>query len=381
VRVPFGWAKAGNPNPVASRPSARRQLLFFAAMRDLRAAIGISAAVALCAGTAVFFMPHPIRLGGVDVGDIGLPLAGMIRFLHHTSPYDLRLRAGSAALYPFPTMLGLSWLLLIPLRYVAAVFCGVSSFLLSFAILREDEWWRMLLFASPAFWSAMSAVQWSPLITAALLMPALLPVSVAKPQLGVVLAAAGRWSRPTILVTVLILAVSVALFPRWPIEWLAKGQLASFDGRVPLLVIPGFLLVASAICWRTARGRRMIAMSVVIQRYFYDQLPLFLQPATLRQMLILLVSSWAAVGVSAAQGWWRIGHGRQDSRTWTAVVIGTYLPALVMTIWNDRRDARQAEMTKADETQPPSADADQADPRPPTPGPHSSIIRTKSPNR
>lgn len=89
-------------------------------------------------------------------------------------------------------------------------------------------------------------------------------------------------------------------------------------------------------------------MSVVMQRYFYDQLPLFLQPATLRQMLILLVSSWAAVGVSAAEGWWRVAGGRQDSRTWTAVVIGTYLPALVMTLWNERRPARDEQVAKRD---------------------------------
>lgn len=346
-------AERARPQRTPAPPSATaairfQQLLSFAAMRDLRPVIGISAAVALCAGTAAFFMPHPIRLGGVDVGDIGLPLAGMIRFLNHTSPYDLRLRAGSVALYPFPTMLVLSWLLLVPLRYVAAVFCGVSSFALAFAILREDPWWRMLLFASPPFWGAISAVQWSPLFTAALLLPALLPIAVVKPQLGVVLAAAGRWSRRTILVTILIIAVSMALFPRWPIEWVAKGQLASFDGRVPLLLVPGFLLATSAIRWRTARGRRMIAMSVVMQRYFYDQLPLFLQPATLRQMLILLVSSWAAVGVSAAGGWWRVAGGRQDSRTWTAVVIGTYLPALVMTLWNERRPARDGQIAERD---------------------------------
>jgi hypothetical protein len=281
---------------------------------------------------AAFVMPHPIRLHGVGVGDIGLPMMGARAFLRNMSPYDVHLHAGGVALYPFPTMLVLLPLLFVPIRLVAAVFCGLSSFSLAFAILRSEPAWRMLVFVSPPFLSALHSVQWSPLLTAALLLPPLLPFAIVKPQLGVVLAAAGRWTWRTVGATAIIVLISIAVFPRWPLDWIHNGQLSSFNGRVPIMVVPGFLLAASLLCWRTAGGRRMIAMSVVLQRYFYDQLPLFLQPASLKQMILLLVSSWTADILSVKLGWTEVS-GEQTTAGWVAIIVGTFLPALAMTLW------------------------------------------------
>src|SRR5215212_3153186 len=126
-------------------------------------------------------MPHPIRLGGVGVGDIGLPLAGIAQFEAGGSPYDIRLRGHAPALYPFTTMLMLWPLKLVPLRWAVPLFVGLSSSALAFAIARKGEPWQLLMFLSPAFWSAVQSVQWSPLLTAAVLLPPLLPLALAKP--------------------------------------------------------------------------------------------------------------------------------------------------------------------------------------------------------
>ena len=296
-----------------------------------------SLAIGLAAGVAAYYMPHSIRLRGVPVGDIGLPLVGMAEFIHGGSPYALRLRSTDAALYPFTTMLLLAPLLLIPFKFVAAVFCGVLSALLGFAILRQGPLWRLLIFASPCYLSALHSVQWSPLLVAALLLPPLLPSAVAKPQLGVVLLVAGRWSRTTIAVTAGIVLVSLLIFPQWPLEWLHHGSLGTFNGRSPILVVPGFLLAAAFLLIRTARGRLFIAAAVTLQRYFYDQLPLFLVADSAIQMGILLACSWAVAIASMALGWWQPESGVQDLRTWVALVICLFLPAMAMTFYNERK--------------------------------------------
>src|SRR5437588_3610364 len=169
-------------------------------------------------------MPHSIRLSGVPIGDIGLPLIGMSQFLAGGSPYALRLRNTDAALYPFTTMLFLAPLLLLPLRFAAAVFCGVVTSLLAFAILRQGPLWRLLIFASPCYVSALHSVQWSPLLVAALLLRSLLPSAISKPQLGLILLVAGRWSRTTIAVTAAIVVFSLLIFPRWPLDWFQHGR-------------------------------------------------------------------------------------------------------------------------------------------------------------
>jgi hypothetical protein len=300
-----------------------------------RTAFVISLIVGFAAGIVAYTMPHSIRLNGVGIGDIGLPLVGMEQFLAGRSPYTVHLRAMPAALYPFTTMMLLAPFLLVPFQFVAAVFCGVSSSVLAYAILREGPLWRLLIFASPCYVSALHSVQWSPLLVAALLLPQLLPIAMVKPQLGIVLAIAGRWSRLTVAIVGAIIVLSLIIYPRWPLEWWHHGSLETFDGRSPLLVVPGFLLAASLLLVRTEGGRLLIGMAVTVQRYFYDQLPLFLLPSSALQMIALVASSWAVVLLSVALKWWKPLSGVQDMRTWIALVIGVFLPAMAMTFYNE----------------------------------------------
>lgn len=292
-------------------------------------------------------MPHPITFQKIGVGDIGPPLLGFLQFLHGGSPYDVGVRAGALASYPFTTMLVLSPLLIVPLRFWAAVFCAIASYLLAESIVRTGPPWRLLLFLSPSFLTALHSVQWSPLITAALLLPALLPIAVVKPQLGLVLLAAGRWTRATLAVAAAIVVASLLVFPRWPLDWLAHGSLSTYLGRSPLLIIPGFLLLATALRWRHRDARIVLAMSVVLQRFFYDQLPLFLAARSWQQMVALLLTSWSALLVSLMQHWWVPSSGEQNPHAWTMVILGFHLPAAALVLWNNRPSA------KLDEYAPP----------------------------
>lgn len=301
-----------------------------------RSAFLLALLIAVAGGGAAAWMPHPIRLFGVGVGDIGLPLAGIAQFERGGSPYDVRLQGSANAMYPFTTSLFLWPFRLVPLKLVVPLFVGLCTFCLAWGVLRNGQPWQLLIFLTPAYWSAVKSVQWSPLLTAALLVPALLPLAVVKPQLGIVLAAAGRWSWRTVAATLGLVALSLMVWPSWPIAWLRHGQLGTYSGVSPLLVIPGPLLLLALLRWRSRTGRLMLAMSVIAQRYFYDQLPLYLVPRSLRQMLLLLASSWAGVAAVLLLGWVHVDSGVQRKVVWAVVIVTLFLPALAMTLMNER---------------------------------------------
>lgn len=304
--------------------------------------IGLAAAIGAIVAVVTALIPHPIRLNGVGVGDIGLPLVGFQQWLYGASPYDVRLRGNETALYPFTTMLALSPLALLGAMFAAPLFNGLTSAALGYGIARHDRAWRFLIFATPCYWSAIHSVQWSPLLTAALLLPLLLPFAAVKPQMGLSLLLAGKWSLRLLAITAAFVILSVILLPSWPVVWLQLGKLGTYNGRVPLLVIPGFLLLASALLWRRREGRLLLGLALTPQRYFYDQLSLFLIPQTLRQMLALVSASWAVAILAVATGWWNVSSGQQDARVWIATVVGVYLVALGIALWNERSARRTA---------------------------------------
>ncbi|HEY6136190.1 MAG TPA: hypothetical protein VI670_00330 [Thermoanaerobaculia bacterium] len=296
--------------------------------------------IGIAAGIAAYAMPHPIRLGGVEVGDIGPPLAGMQSFLHGGSPYEIGLRRGTLSNYPFMAMLVVAPLLLVPLWLAAPIFCGVSAALLGYGVLREGKRWRLLLFLSAPFVSSLHSVQWTPLLTAALFIPPLLALFSVKPQVGLALVAAGRWNRVAIVGAAALVLLALLIDPYWPRDWLAHLTPQAYLGRSPLLVVPGFLLAAAALAARAREGRLLLAQAIPPQRYFYDQLPMLLVPRTAAQMVILVAASWIAPAASIALRWWDPSSGAQDLRSWTLYVATFHLSALAMVLWNVRRPAR-----------------------------------------
>ena len=300
----------------------------------------LAVAIGLSAAFAAAVMRHPIRLGGVEVGDIGLPLAGIAQFQAGGSPYELRLRGHSHPYYPFTTMVALWPLTLVPLRLAVPSFVGLCAALLAYAIARRGELWQLLMFLSPAYWASVQSVQWSPALAAALLLPALLPLMLVKPQLGVVLAVSGKWSKWPLIGTLAFGVLSLLIWPVWPLEWLRHGNLRTFIGTSPVTVLPGILLLLAAIAWSTREGRLLLAMSLVAQRYFYDQLPLYLVARTWRQMVLLLVTSWGMVAVLLQMGLVDTMSGMQHVAVWRALVICLFLPALAIVLYNERARRR-----------------------------------------
>jgi hypothetical protein len=226
--------------------------------------------------------------------------------------------------YPLPSILAVAPFAALPLRWAAAVFFGLSSSLLGYALSR-DRWDRLPVLLSFPYIMAASLGQWSPLVIATALLPAWGFLNILKPNLGLALTFA-RPTRAALVGGPAILIASIALMPTWPREWLSN--LRAMPGHPPpILTLWGCWLLLAVFRWRSERGRLVLGMAAVPQlSMFYDQLPLLLAHGSRRQTL-------AAVVLSHVGGLLWLSHqppGQHPSVSALPWVLGfVFLPALV----------------------------------------------------
>lgn len=120
--------------------------------------------------------------------------------------------------YPFPTLFVLAPFALLPLRAAMALFVGCSTALLSWGILAKSPE-RLPMLLGAGFILASGLGQWTPLVTATLLMPTLGFLAVVKPNVGLA-SVADDPSANRILGGGALLLLSLAFLPSWPSEWL-----------------------------------------------------------------------------------------------------------------------------------------------------------------
>jgi len=247
-------------------------------------------------------------------------------------PQGLRNPGNDVALYPMPAYLLLVPFAPFPLSIAGGLFMGLSAGLAAWGIARTGIA-RLPVFLSASFFLALSLGQWTPLLVAAALIPALAPVIVAKPTLGAAVWAA-RPSLRTLIIAALIVLLSLVIMPAWPREWLTNisGREEKF---VPLLRPGGFLLVLALLAWKRPEGRLLIVMSVVPHNLlFYDQLLLWLIPRTLRQSLSLSICSLLLFLI-----WrWRLEPGDLEVQLAAPYAYALYGVALGILLWNWWRD-------------------------------------------
>ena len=233
-------------------------------------------------------------------------------------------------LYPLPAVLVTVPLAPLSLPVAVAVFMGISSLLLAYALSR-DGWDRMVLFVSTPFILAIALGQWSPLLTAAALLPSLGFLAIAKPNLGLALTIY-RPSLPGLIGCALLLALSMLVLPTWPHDWARSLSLDHQSGThlAPIATPLGFVLALALLRWRRPETRLLLAMACVPQLlFFYDQLPLMLVAETRQERYALAASSGAAF-----LAWMVLGHGSAAEAKvaeW-CVMLGIYLPCLIMTL-------------------------------------------------
>ena len=296
----------------------------------------------VAAGIATIAILFPIgehfRLAGRST-DFGLAWFGARSVLHGVNPYPL-VGPGrvfdwdwAELLYPVPAMLlaaPLSWL---PQIVAAAVFVWISSFLLAFAV-TKDDWNRLFIFPSSAFIVAVRAAQWSPLLSAAFCLPALGFVLCAKPNIGAAMLAASdspRIWKSALIGGVVTLVLSFIVFPSWIGEWLK--MVSQSHVLIPAARPLGFLVPLLALLrWKRSESRLIAALALVPQTgSWYEALPLLLVGQSRREVQVLsLLSSVGFLLIPT------IIHGQPEDQfnreVMSLMIAFAYLPAVIVVL-------------------------------------------------
>jgi hypothetical protein len=229
--------------------------------------------------------------------------------------------------YPLPSVVLVAPLAGLPMPIAGAVFVAIGCGLLAYGMTRET-WHGLLVMLSANMVMTLGLGQWSPLLTAAVLLPWLAPLRVLKPSIGLALTV-GYPTWGAVAGGALLLAASLVVMPTWPAEWLAN--LRALGPHPPPVMLPGGVLILLALTrWRRPEARLVAAMACVPQiMFFADQLPLWLVPRTDRERHTLLVMGLAGLIAAVATDDQPTGL---VFRAAPFVLASCYLPAVVMVL-------------------------------------------------
>ncbi len=255
-------------------------------------------------------------------------------------PYEVGILPGwpLPLLYPWTAVMVVSPLALLPLMAATSVFASIGAGLLAYAVIRREpnpspSW---LVFLSAPFMYAVMVAQWSPILTAAALLPWGGFLFACKPTV-----AAWLWAwRPSwraVWLAAGCTVASVLLRPIWPLEWQKALDAADFV-IAPVSLPWGWLLLGAAVAWRRPDARLLLVMCCVPHTaMIYEALPLMLTVRTWRESCLLCGLSWVAL----VGHWWMGPYSSQEAYVrvaagWTAVCV--YAPAAIFLVVNHLQD-------------------------------------------
>jgi hypothetical protein len=196
--------------------------------------------------------------------------------------------------YPLTAAVAAAPLAALPQNLANVVFCGVAAGLLAWALCRTS-YWPLLGLCSYSAVTAFRSVQWAPIFAAAVVLPPLSFLLVAKPTIGAAIFVA-RPSRWAVIGAAVLGPAAFLLQPDWMQEWVAAVQRDAAlwspadPYRLPLLLPGGFLVVLCLARWRRTEARLVLALACVPQSLWpYDMLPLYLVPRTAVESVVLVV--------------------------------------------------------------------------------------------
>lgn len=318
---------------------------------SLRFRLGFTAVAVVLTGAIVFAIARMGRLGS----DFDQQVFAARLLLQGRSPYDDLIdvlpRFFLGYVYPLPA--AFTGLPFVPLSPAAShvAFALVSTVALAWVVSR-DGMLRAPLFASGAFLANTMIGQWSTMLTAAALAPALAWVAVVKPNYALAFLIA-RWDRRYLvwfaIPAALLGLIALAILPSWPFDWLRTHRASPGWFTPPLLWPGGFLLLLALLQRRTFEGRLLLGCACIPQTGFlYDTLPLFLVAKTQAQGWFLWAFSIASVyvhvtlarmeaagptGVETMDNFFSFRAGAN-----AALILLMYLPALAIVLWNGWRE-------------------------------------------
>jgi hypothetical protein len=192
---------------------------------------------------------------------------------------------------------------------------------------------------SANFLNAVIQGQWSPLLIAAALVPALSWLLAAKPSIGAALFVAFP-SRRAVVAGFGLVAVALVVYPTWPLRWLES--LHTVVHVSPVRSPGGFILLLALLRWRRPEARLLAVLACVPQIIgLYETLPLFLIPRTRWQGYALAGLSYVAAFGQVAAVPRTPGMPLETilAARWPFILFCLYLPALVMVLLPERAKA------------------------------------------
>lgn len=280
----------------------------------MRGRIAVSAAIGIASGAFCWFLMKHFHQ---DAADFRWALHLVHRLLARQNPYDTPLEQ-----YPLPAALfALPWAGLQP-ELAAALFWGISSSLLAFGLTRHG-YTRLLIFFAYPYWAGILTVQWSTIIAASAFFPLLLPATMAKPQVGLPVFLT-RFDRRGWLACAVVALASLAVKPDWP--WLWLRQAGNYQHFIPILVLPGALLLLALLRYRDRDAWLLLLSACMPQRWFFDSFTLWLIPQSRREIIWTVFFSWG-VGIWR---WYHIPHSFTEVGRCTLILL--YLPMLAVVL-------------------------------------------------
>ena len=296
---------------------------------------------ALLSGLASFVLVLVFRqVAGQKTSDFDQLVVGMRQVLNGSTPYTLTPLPGLEwpVYYPLPALLVALPLVGLPLELGQAVFCGISGALCGWA-LSKDGGAKLFAFATWSYVLTVSLGQWGLWLLATASLPALGWIAIAKPNIGLALAAgyAPLWIRGRAKIVNaaaigLLLVGSMALRPTWIGEWRAVLETPTPQLVTPIRILGGQLLLLGFLRWRLPEGRFLATLACVPQTLSsYDSLLLFLVVRTRKEALLLVACSLIVTLYVA-----RVGpaptYAETVHRFAPARILLLYLPALALVL-------------------------------------------------
>jgi hypothetical protein len=298
---------------------------------------GLVLAVGLISGFACWLA---YRLPPASTSDFELIWVGARALLSGADPYAVVPATGTRypLYYPLTAIVvGLPFAAM-PFPWARVLWAVASGAAFAAAALRYGRGLPTALL-SANFLNAVIQGQWSPLLIAGAILPAFSWVLAAKPSIGAGLYAAFPSGR-AVIGGLALLAISLVLYPTWPVHW-AESLRASIH-MAPVRSPGGFILLLAVIRWRRPEARLLAVLACVPQIIsLYDTLPLFLIPRTRWQGYGLAGLSYVAAFGQVAMVPRQSSMPLEDmlAHRWPFLFLCLYLPALVMVLLPEPRDA------------------------------------------
>jgi hypothetical protein len=225
--------------------------------------------------------------------------------------------------YPLPASIAVTPLAPLPAPWADAVFFAIGAAFFAWALMQHG-YPPLLGMVSVSMFSAVTSIQWSPLLAASFVVAPLGVFAVAKPTIGAALFLA-RPNRWTLFGGAVLLTAAFVSQPGWFSAW-RSGFTPGLHFGAPVLQPGGFVALIGLLRWRRPEARLLMALACVPQTLvLYEALPLFLVPRTLGEAAVLLLASDMAQMVEAIVSGGAITKG--GAGLWFL-----YLPAALMVL-------------------------------------------------